>query len=171
VNPSVAPGHRFKKIAVAALAQDPKARRMAEDALVDRIKRSEAVPLYELVPELETADIVQVKAHLREAGVDGVVVMRMTGVDQKVDGVPGSYPQPYYGFSGYWGWAYPKAYSPVYQETDTAVQMETNVYSLADDRLIYSARSQTFNPVNTSGLVGEIAAAIVADLKKRGLIP
>jgi hypothetical protein len=171
LDPSVTSAHRFKKVAVAVLSRDQTIRRVAEDTLVARITRSEAVPSYRLVPESEGNNVDRVKARLQDAGVDGVVVMRLMGVDKETTWVPGSYPTPYYGFRGYYGWAHPMAYSPGYLQTDTIVQMETNVYSLADDKLVYAARSETFNPVNTAGLVGEIADAIARDLKKRGVLP
>jgi hypothetical protein len=171
LDPSVTSSQHFKKIAVAVMSQDPMIRRTAEDTLVAKIKRAQAVPMYTLIPESEEEDPARVKARLQEAGVDGVVVMRMIGADKQTTWVPGQYPQPYYGFGGYWGYAHPMAYSPGYLQTDTIVQVETNVYSLADDKLVYAARSETFNPTSAASMVREIANAIAGDLKKRGLSP
>jgi len=171
LDPSVTSSRHFKKIAVAVMSQDPMIRRTAEDTLVARITRTQAVPLYALISEPDEKDADRVKARLREAGVDGVVVMRMIGADKQTTWVPGQYPPPYYGFGGYWGYAHPAAYSPGYLQTDTIVQVETNVYSLADGKLVYAARSETFNPASAASMVKEIANAIAADLKKRGLSP
>jgi hypothetical protein len=171
LDPSVKPDQRFKKIAVAVLSQDPSVRRTAEDALAARITRSEAVTSYSLLSASDAKDIERVKARLREAGVDGVVVMRMMGVDKETTWVPGSFPNSYYGFGGYWGQSYSAVNGPGSLQTDTIVQIETNVYSLADEKLVYAARSETFNPTGAEGLVREIAEAIAGDLKKRGLVP
>jgi len=171
LDPSVTSGQRFKKIAVVVMSPDPMIRRTAEDTLVARITRSQAVPAYSLLSESDEQNPDRVKARLQEAGVDGVVVMRMIGVDKQTTWVPGQYPQPYYGFGGYWGYAHQMAYSPGYLQTDTIVSVETNVYALADGKLVYAARSETFNPTSASSMFREIANAIADDLKKRGLSP
>ena len=57
------------------------------------------------------------------------------------------------------------------QRTDEIVHVETNVYSLAEDKLIYTARSESFNPGSSEDLMNEIATAIAKDLKKKGLAP
>lgn len=170
LDPSLKPGWHFQKIAVAVLAKDQTTRRIAEDTLVARITRSKAVPSYQLIRESEGNDAKLVKARLQEAGVDGIVVMRLMGMKTQTRVVPGSYPEAYYGFQGYYGMAQPMAYSAGALENDTLVQVETNVYSLADDKLVYAAHSESFNPMNAQGLVGEIAGAIADDLKKRGLM-
>ncbi|HTP41099.1 MAG TPA: hypothetical protein VML36_01635 [Nitrospiria bacterium] len=171
LDPSIKSGQHFKKIAVIVMSRDPMIRRTAEDTLVSRITRTQAVPAYSLLSESDEEDSGRVKARLQEAGVDGVVVMRMIGVDKQTSWVPGNYPPAYGGFGSYWGYAHPMAYSPGYLQTDTIVQVETNVYSLADDKLVYAARSETFNPTSAASMVKEIANAIAADLKKRGLSP
>lgn len=171
LDPSVTSSQHFTKIAVVVMSRDPMIRRTAEDTLVSRITRTRAVPAYSLISELDEQSSDRVKTRLREAGVDGVVVMRMIGVDKQTSWVPGNYPPSYSGFGSYWGYAHPMAYDPGYLQTDTIVQVETNVYSLADDKLVYAARSETFNPTSASSMVREIANAIADDLKKRGLSP
>jgi len=164
-------GQRFKKIAVVVMAPDPMIQRTGEDTIVARITRSQAVPSYALLSESDAKDPDLVKRRLQAAGVDGVVVMRLIGSDKQTTWVPGQYPQSYYGFGGYWGYTHPAAYSPGYLQTDTIVQVETNVYALDNGKLVYAARSETFNPTSAAGMVREIADAIAADLKKRGLLP
>ncbi|HET6466326.1 MAG TPA: hypothetical protein VFH55_12020 [Nitrospiria bacterium] len=170
LDPSVTSEIHFKKVVVAVLSPNPTVRRAAEDALVARIKRTEAVPSYSLFSESEIKDRDRVKARLLEAGVDGVVVMRLIGVNQQTTWVPGAYPQPYYNMPSYWGYANTAVYDPGYMRTDTIAQMETNIYSVADEKLIYAARSETFNPGDAVTLVNDIAKAIAADLKKRGVL-
>jgi len=169
LDPSMKSGQHFKKIGVIVMSKDPMIRRTAEDTLVSHITRTQAVPAYALLSETDELSSDRVKTRLKEAGVDGVVVMRMIGVDKQTSWVPGNYPPAYGGFSSYWGYAHPMTYNPGYLQTDTIVQVETNVYSLADDKLVYAARSETFNPTSAASMFREIANAIAADLKKRGL--
>jgi hypothetical protein len=170
LDPSITSKPHFKKVVVAVLSPDQTVRRAAEDALVAHIKRAEAVPSYTLFSESEVKDRDRVKARLLEAGVDGAVVMRLIGVSQQTTWVPGNYPPPYYNMSGYWGYANTAVYDPGYLRTDTIAQMETNIYSVADEKLIYAARSETINPGDAVSMVNDIAKAIAADLKKRGVL-
>jgi len=50
------------------------------------------------------------------------------------------------------------------------VNVETNLYSLTEDKLLYAARSETFNPNSTAKMVDEIAAAIADDLESKGVL-
>ena len=85
--------------------------------------------------------------------------------------VPGSYwyATPYT-FTGYWraAWAYP--YDPGYVVQDQIVSVETQVYSLTDDKLIFAARSETTNPASAGKLTDSVIRHITADMKKKGLI-
>ena len=83
LDPSVTSSRHFKKIAVVVMSRDPMIRRTAEDTLVSHITRTQAVPAYSLLTETDEMSSDRVKARLEEAGVDGVVVMRMIGVDKQ----------------------------------------------------------------------------------------
>jgi hypothetical protein len=54
--------------------------------------------------------------------------------------------------------------------TDTIVSIETNVYSVTEDKLLWSGLSETFNPANTVQLVTDVAKAVRGALQKQGLI-
>lgn len=166
VDPTLQTMPQFRKVMAAVLSQDPVLRRSAEDALVANIKRTTAVPAYAIVPEWEGGDLDKIKSKLQQAGIDGVVVMRVASVDKEQTWVPGSYSS----FGGYWGYAYPMAYDPGYIRTDTIVRVDTTIYSVADDKLLYATRSRTFDPSNTAETVKEIVQSVTADLKKRGLL-
>jgi hypothetical protein len=48
--------------------------------------------------------------------------------------------------------------------------MDTNVYSVADGKLLWASRSATYNPADVPRLVDEIAAATTAEMRKQKLI-
>jgi hypothetical protein len=166
VDPSLQTLPRFRKVLVLALTPDTSIRRNAEDALVANIKRAEAVPSYAYMPDWEGGNIDQIRDKLQRAGIDGIVILRLASVDKEQTWVPGSYSS----FGGYWGHAYPLAYDPGYVRTDTIVRVETKIYDVVTDKLIYSAQSRTFNPSDTAKVVKEIVASVAEDLKKRGLL-
>lgn len=165
IDPSTKELPRFEKVFVAYLGADSAAQRLAEDSMAKHLAAREVVKSYALYPDAQGLDPVKVKDELRAQGCDGAVMMRLARIEQEISATS---PHPgYYGtFGGYWGHGYG---APVDVRTDEIVHMETNVYSLTDDKLLYSARSETFNPSSTEQLVDEIAAAIAKDLDARGL--
>jgi hypothetical protein len=54
--------------------------------------------------------------------------------------------------------------------TDTIVVVETLIYSLKQNKLVWGAQSRTTNPKNVDQLVKKLATAAAEELKKQGLI-
>ena len=97
-----------------------------------------------------------VRQKLGAAGIDGFVLMRLIGQKQQTTYVPGTWsPSPW----GYWR----AAYSPGYLRTDTLVSIETLVYSLRRDGVLWGGLSETINPNRIDSFVTEVADAAVAE--------
>ena len=73
-------------------------------------------------------------------------------------------------FTGYWIGAWPMAYEPGYTVTDTHVSVETRVYSVAQDRLLWSGKSVTTNPTKVDAFVKELSAKAAEEMQKAGLL-
>ena len=54
--------------------------------------------------------------------------------------------------------------------TDTIVNVETLVYDMKSDKLVWADRSQSTNPSRVDSLIKELVAAAAAEMKKQGLI-
>ena len=161
----------YQKILVVFMDPTESTRRAAEDALVTRIGSDRAVASHTLftTQEVQNAEDNQaaVRSKLQGEGVDSAVVMRMINEQQKLSYSPGmTYPAHYGGFYGY-GWG--MASSPGYMRTDTIVSVETNLYSLDDDKLVWAGTTETFNPNDVAKMVNEIADAVTNDLRSKGL--
>jgi hypothetical protein len=165
VDPGTRELPRFQKVFVAYLGTDAAAQRLAEDSIAQHLEAPEVLKSYELYPDARGLDPTRVKDELRAQGCDGALMMRVARVEQELSATS-THPGYYGSFGGYWGHGYG---APMEVRTDEIVHMETNLYSLADDKLLYSARSETFNPSSTEDLVDEIAEAIAKDLQERGL--
>lgn len=165
VDPGTKQLPHFQKIFVAYLGADAAACRLAEDTLATKLRSAEVVKGYVLFPDPRKVDPSSLRDQLRAQGCDGALVMRLARVEQQLTAVP-AFPEYYSSFNRYYGYSEPAA---VDVRTDEVVHVETNLYSLADGKLLYSARSETFNPDSTTAMVEEIAAAIVKDLEKKGL--
>jgi hypothetical protein len=169
VSPDVAK-YQFDHVLTICIIKDETTRQLVEDAMAARARKGNAFPSYNILQEAELRDKEQAKRKILQMGFDGAVIMRPLRVEDRVNYVPGSYP-PYYGsFWGYYGWAWPNLYTADYVYTDKIVQVETTIFSIKDDKLLWTTLSETTNPESARDVVLGVAKAIGKEARKRGLI-
>jgi hypothetical protein len=164
-----------KTIAAVFVSRDESRRRAGEDALAADLRARGANPIaaYTLLPNERRGDGDAARQLLRQAGAQGVVVMRVVGRDQRISYTPGvgyAFPSYYYGFGPYWGYGWGAVYQPGYLTTDTVVSVETLVYSLQQDKLLWASTSRTINPRDLDTLVNEVADATAKEMVRQGLL-
>ena len=169
VSPEVAQ-YQFDHVLAICIIKDETTRQLVEDAMAARARKGNALPSYNILHEADLRDKEQAKRKILQMGFDGAVIMRPLRVEDRVNYVPGSYP-PYYGsFWGYYGWAWPNLYVPDYVYTDKIVQVETTIFSIKDDKLLWTTLSETKNPESARDVVLGIAKEIGKEARKRGLV-
>ena len=161
-----AKGAALSKVAVVCLTKDPGLRRMAEDTAASQMTGAQAIPSYQVLGDTDLKDREGVKTRLRAAGFNGVLIMRLAGVTEQVTAVGG----PYGTFDGYYDWAGSAVYAPGYLETDTIVHVVSNLYSLDQNKLIWSGVSQTFDPASAKSFMTDVSKAVAKSLQKDRLI-
>ena len=141
-----------KKVVAMVMAQEG-VRFGAEDALAQELTKQGAVGIaaYSLIPKELTKDKDKAKEFLEKAQVAGVVAMKVVGKDQQVTSSPATYyGSPYYssfwGGGGFYAWGWGGVYDPGYVRTDTVVAVQTLVFSMAQDKLVWAGQTQTTNP-------------------------
>jgi len=167
---------RGHKIAAVFISSDEAGRHVAEDVLVRKLAEAGAqgVATYSLIPTSELTNMAFVKARLTEAGVDGVLTVRVIDEKEKTTitlAGPSPALDPYYwSFSGYWGygWGYP--YEPARVTTDTVLRVETLVYSLGRDELLWAGTSRTVNPNNLEKFVATLADQAAKRMTQQGVL-
>jgi len=165
VDPSVQ-GVPLSKVAVIALSKDPGLRRMAEDAAASQMAKAQAVPSYQVLGDTDLRNRQAVQAKLLAAGFNGVLVMRLAGVTEQSSPVAA----PYGTFGGYYDWATGMVYAPGYMQTDTIVHVISNLYSLPEDKLVWSGTSSTFNPASTRDVMDGVSKAVAKSMTKDRVI-
>lgn len=169
-DPNAGPIHFAHPIAVFATTSET-FRRMMEDKIAAQLVNG--VPSYRVLASSDISDGAAIRQQLAAGGYDGAVIMRVTNVADRLTYTPGTYwyggPR-YYTFAGYWGtaWGYP--FDPAYVTEDQIVSIETQIYSLANDKLIFAARSETTNPRSVSRLGDSVIRHVVKELHKEGLM-
>jgi len=66
---------------------------------------------------------------------------------------------------GGWAYGWSSVYDPGYVRTDQYVSFNTNVYSVADAKLVWASRSETMNPSSIPQLADEVITANVQEMK------
>jgi hypothetical protein len=162
---------RFNKVLVAVVSSDQLRRRVVEDRLVQRIANS--TPSYKFLTEADVKDQAQAKAKVQAGGFDGALIVRFVGTTKEESYVPGaSYwgPAPYSTMWGYWGYGWGAVYSPGYMVSDTIITLESNVYAVARDELLWSSRSETMNPDSLNDMMNSVIDATVKEMKKQKVL-
>jgi hypothetical protein len=175
--PGAAPlNFKGKKVAALIISKEEDARYEAESALAREITARGAmgIPAFNLIPKEIVRDKEKAKEFLEKANVSGVVAMRVVGQHEEISGSVGTYyAGPNYATfwgTGYYGWGWGGVWDPGYLKTDAIVSVETLVYSLEQDKLVFAARSQTTNPSRVDTFIKDLAAGAAGEMKKQGLI-
>src|SRR5262245_17640535 len=145
-------------------------RRQSEDVMANELARfgGIAVPSYEIIPD-DPKNVEASKKKLEKAGVDAVMSMRVVSAERVVNYTPAYFASgPYYGsLWGYWGYGWGAVYDPGYLSTSVVVAVETLVYSLKDDKLLWAGMSQTFDPPSVRSAVKWITKKVVNNIDKQ----
>lgn len=160
----------YKKILVAFQSPDKNRRGSAEVRMKQRIPG--AMSSNTVFLQGEERDIERVKARIRELGFDAVVVMRVLGVDKTQEYVPPSTYTAATGYSmyGYWQTGWVQVYDPGYTKETTVAIVETQLYQVDGEKLIWVSRSRTLNPKDVPTSIDETIDANVEAMKKQGLL-
>ena len=161
-----------KKVAALVIAQDDSLRMAGEEALVRELaaRGLQSVATYRIAPkeELQSAD--RAKGWFEKANVDGVVAMRPVSKDKRTTYNAGTWVNPYYStFWGYYGYGWGSMYIPGSIERDTIVVVETTIYSVPRNQLLWAAVSETKNPKTLQRFVEDLVKESVKELQKQGL--
>ena len=175
---------RHEAVGAFLLSGNEAVRRSFESNLANQLNKYgiEASPGFELLPRTDVTNKEEILTDLAGSGIDHAVFMRVVDREQEVSYIPGSgwYPGPYYDpffwydgafiGPGGWGGAWPPYYDPGYYRVDTIVSVETLVYSVPDQKLVWAGLSKTMNPPEVDRFVKELAKETVEEMKKTGLV-
>jgi hypothetical protein len=174
--PDAQPGRLAgQKVVSAIVIPDETMRQGIEHVLAVELTKLgvQGVPIYSLVPTTEIRDEAKVRAKLEQEGVAAAVVMRVLGRDQQFSGSPATYyAGPSYStfYGGYWGYGWGGMYDPGYVKMETILSVETLVYSLRQNKLVWAAQVRITNPTDVHKILQELVGKMVSEMKKEGLL-
>ena len=131
-----------RKIMVIEVAKKPAIKRIFEDEFVRQLKAHgvDAVASYTVMSDQVQDDHMVIARKVKEQGADAVLISRL--VSKKT--VHTYYPPANYGNCwDYYGYCSQSMYAPGYTAEDEYALMETSLYDARNDKLIWSAASET----------------------------
>lgn len=158
-----------KKMAVIGVSKKPVIRNLFEDECVRelRARGTDAVASYTFLPFDQLANKETVQSKIRELGADAVLMTRLVDTKSVQTYIPGQVyvmPSYYYGWGGYYGNVFA---TPGHTVQDEYAYLETNVYDVKTEQLIWSARSETWmadsDQETIKSFIGVIIARLSAD--------
>ena len=161
-----------KKVAALVISNDESLRVSGEETLARELtaRGMEGVAAYRLVPKEELRDAERAKGWFERAGVAGVVAVRPVSAEKQRTYVPGVWTTPYYStLWGYYGYGWGAVYDPGYVREDTVVVVETLIFGVPQNALLWAAASETRNPKTLGKFVEDLVKEAAKELKKQGL--
>ena len=140
---SVTPGPQNKTLII-AMVKDETSRRVIEDELVKRFKTS-AVASYGMIsPDmLKEGGEEALNATIRKGEFTHIMIMRLADVEHETSYVHGTSSGYYGGYGRYYGYGAGYYSSPGYYQTDKNYFIETTIYSISPDKLLWTGVTKT----------------------------
>ncbi len=170
----------FNKIMAIAPIKDEATRRAVEEAIVANISGTAALPSYAFfVKASDIADPTKVTKDIKEAGFDGVIVVRPLSAETQTSvnydypavsvGVGVGYPGAYGSFGSYYG-GYAMSGYDVSVTVDHIVSVEVSLYEFPTERLLWLGYTKSTSPGGIKGLIDGVAASVRKHMTQQKLI-
>jgi hypothetical protein len=161
-----------KKVAALVMTPDDSLRVAGEESLVRELtaRGLQSVATYRIAPKEELQSGDRAKGWFEKANVEGVVALRPVSREKRTTYSPGMWVNPNYStFWGYYGYGWGSMYIPGSVDQDTVVTVETTIYSVPRNQLLWAAVSETKNPKDLRKFVEDLVKESVKELHKQGL--
>lgn len=163
--------NNLKKVLVVALFNNNKSSQKVEDQMVAYLGEKGVQSYSYFQPCYNKNDESVIRTKIENDGFDGAVSLRLLDVDKEkiytnrdIDFLP----DYYLTFSGYY---YKSWYNePGYYIENKTYTIETNVYSLKTNKIIWTGITKTTNPDGLKKMTNQIAKVIYKQMLKEGFV-
>lgn len=174
----------YNDILIIGISESELTRRSYESYFVKELRRIgvESEASYKLIKSSDKIQRDTVAKAVKGMGIDAVITTHMVAIDEETIYRPatgyvygGGYGVGYGG--GYYGslhsyYPYVNSYvnQPGYTTTHKTYTIETNLYDVESEELVWSARSRTFSPESADEVIVDLTKLLIKDLKDKNLI-
>ena len=175
-NPKAGPIDATVKMATFVVSSDDALRLGPEETLAAELRRRgmDAVAGYTVLPGELAKDTEKAKEFLKKTGITGAILMRVVGYEKETrrQAVTTSmYTTTYYStFWGYWNQSWTTVYEIGPRTSPRRVAIETLIYSIEQDQLIWAGESESTDPKDVRSFVKQLVDAIGKEMRKAGLV-
>ena len=166
---SVKPGD---VVVTMVMSKEETIRRSGEDHLGDELRQRGLRPIssYTLIPAPLVDDRARAESVIRSSGAVAVFIVRPIAINKEQRSVPTTYMGPGPAFGPFYAYGWGSAYGGGSYVTDTVVKLETLVFDLRQEKMIWAGQSETTNPDKLEDFIRELVRVAVAELRKEGVI-
>ena len=162
-----------KTVAALVITDSQSLQMSGEEALVRELSARgvNGKATYRFVPGPELKSAESAKGWFQRAQVEGVVALRPVSRQTEREYSPVVWSSGYYqSFWGYYGYGWRDVTVARRSKDTTVVVVETLVFDLARDRLVWAATSQTKDPGSLQEFVKDLVDAAVGEMTKMKLV-
>jgi len=162
-----------KKVVALVISDDDSLRVSSEEGLASELtdRGLNGVPSYRIIPKEEVKDPDKARGWFERAQAEGVVAMRLVDARKVQTYTPATWTGRYYGsLWGYYGYGWGSGmYIPPRVDEDALVTIETLIFSVPQNKLLWAAVSETKNPKSARQLLADLVKTTAKELQKQGL--
>jgi hypothetical protein len=161
-----------KKVAALVITDNQSLQMSGEEALTRELtaRGVNGVATYRFVPREELKSAEKAKPWFEKSAAQGVVALRPVSRQRERASSPVVWTTGYYpSFWGYYGYGWSSVTIGPTRE-NTIIVVETLVYDLTRDQLVWAAVSETRNPETLQEFVKDLVKAAVGEMRKAKLV-
>lgn len=166
-------GKEFKKILVLGLAKDEWKRKVYENEFRSQLLnyKVEVLMAWQELPKGEQLNRETFEKYFREKSVDAILVAIEGGESSdKTLYSGGGSSHVYVGFYGFYASTASYYFNSQFLAEEKIVFMRANLYETNEGKIIWSAKSQSYEPKNTGDVVKAVSRKVIADINRMGYI-
>ena len=169
-------GTSFNDILVIGIAEEEHNRRLFEESFVAQFNTAgvESEVSYKMLPEGTNINRDTVTDAIKGKNIDAVIVTHMVSVEEETVYRQNMDYRPTYGYYNglynYYPYVNSYVHQPGYYTTHEVVKLETNLYEVKSEELVWSAQSRSFAPGSAKEVIDDLIKLVIKDLKEKGLI-
>ena len=164
---------KLNKVLVVALFKNETTRHKAEDYMVSYLNGKGVVSYDYLNEKFNRENEVAIHTKIKADGFDGAITMRLIDINNEKSYTPGTnyvYPSYYRTFGGYYYQYWNNYNTPGSYITTKVYTVETHIYSIKEDKMIWTGLTETTNPDGFDNMTKEITEVVYKQMIKEGFI-
>ena len=171
-------GPALSRILIIGVINREENRRKFEDEFTKLVTSDQltAIASHTLLSNLEKhGNKESVLAAVEQANADGVLIVTTHGVSEQdrvtrgsVEYIPNM--ARGYGMYGYYNRSHSFVYTQGNTVTDSVIRIDTKLYNADSEEMIWSAKTESFNPSSSEKIIMELEALVVDDMRASGMV-